>query len=81
MTGDDSNPFTQSEFDRDKAAKSVVVQMGVGAGLAAATILVPMIAIYLLYLVGTLLPPESKEAPDPTPGSFSTLQVEMPRYA
>ncbi|MEM6277613.1 MAG: RC-LH1 core complex protein PufX [Pseudomonadota bacterium] len=41
-----------------------------GAGYAAGLVLAVWAFIYVIYLVGLLLPAESKEAADPTPLGF-----------
>lgn len=58
---------------RSEQARSVFKDMLRGAILAAVVFFGPVLIIYLIYLVGTLLPPESKEADDPTPDSFSMV--------
>ena len=50
-------------------------QMLKGGFAAAAVVIGPGVFIYVLYLIGTLLPPESKEAADPTPDSFSSVLI------
>ncbi|MEM8822721.1 MAG: RC-LH1 core complex protein PufX [Pseudomonadota bacterium] len=50
--------------------RDIFKQMLIGAAAAAGTVIIPVVFIYGLYLAGTLLPPESKEAVDPTPDSF-----------
>ncbi|MEM1344930.1 MAG: RC-LH1 core complex protein PufX [Pseudomonadota bacterium] len=78
MSPRDKSPFDgDGQFNENDVVVDVTKQLMVGAGLAAALILVPAAFIYVLYLVGTLLPPESKEAADPTPGSFSYLEYQQ----
>ena len=45
-------------------------QMVAGSVFTAIALGVPIVFIVGLYFIGTLLPPESKEAVDPTPDSF-----------
>ncbi|MEM0990234.1 MAG: RC-LH1 core complex protein PufX [Pseudomonadota bacterium] len=71
MNANDDSPYGSGKIDKSTVFKDVGKQMCVGAGVAAAVILVPAALIYVTYLIGTLLPPESKEADDPTPDSFS----------
>ncbi len=59
------------DFSRPRIFAEIGGQMAVGAGVAGAVVIGTGVFIYVLYLIGTLLPPESKEAQDPTPGSFS----------
>lgn len=58
--------------DRTRLVYDVLGLMMKGAGYAAAVILAVWAVIYVIYLVGLLLPPESKEAVDPTPLGFNT---------
>ena len=64
--------FKSSEpaFDVANARNSIMTQMGKGFVLAMVTFLGPVLFIVAIYYVGLLLPPESKEAADPTPDSF-----------
>lgn len=73
MTTQQNNesPYQAENFDRQTVLRDIAKQMAVGAGVAAAVIIGPALFIYFFYLIGTLLPPESKEADDPTPDSFS----------
>ena len=75
MSEDHDNPFKTDGSDRDALFGQVAKKMLAGAGIGAAIILAPVIYVYALYLIGTLLPPESKEAADPTPDSFSALEA------
>jgi hypothetical protein len=50
-------------------------RMFVGAAIGGVVFFGPVIFIVLLYYFSLLLPPESKEAEDPTPDSFS-YQIE-----
>ncbi|MEM9269287.1 MAG: RC-LH1 core complex protein PufX [Pseudomonadota bacterium] len=52
---------------------SIAREMGKGALLAAIAITAPIIFILAIKFVGSFLPPESKEAQDPTPDSFSMI--------
>ena len=74
MSSDKENILAMSETQR--LHYDVLGLMMKGAGYAAAFVLVVWAFIYVIYLVGLLLPAESKEAADPTPLSFylETLQ-------
>ena len=48
-----------------------------GAAYAALVVIAIWAFIYVIYLVGLLLPPESKEAQDPTPLSFLMEAVQV----
>ncbi|MEM1387306.1 MAG: RC-LH1 core complex protein PufX [Pseudomonadota bacterium] len=65
--------FERGEGSQSDLLKNVSKQMAVGALFASLVIVGPILFIYVTYLVGTLLPPESKEAADPTPDSFSSV--------
>ncbi|MEM1313249.1 MAG: RC-LH1 core complex protein PufX [Pseudomonadota bacterium] len=80
MNPNSDGPFDDETFDIDDVSADVATQFLKGGALAAAIVAGPIIAIYLIYLVGLLLPPESKQAPDPTPDSFSQLQVERSHH-
>lgn len=71
-------PETQDfEFgNKVKLRNAIGWQMTKGAAVATAVFFGPVLAIYLIYLVGTFLPPESKEAVDPTPDSFSSVLID-----
>ncbi|MEM9550578.1 MAG: RC-LH1 core complex protein PufX [Pseudomonadota bacterium] len=47
-----------------------------GVIVAAGIVVVPVGFILGLYLLGTFLPPESREAQDPTPDSFASTADE-----
>ncbi|MEM1004617.1 MAG: RC-LH1 core complex protein PufX [Pseudomonadota bacterium] len=69
---------SQSQDDLSKERRAlragrILGDMARGAFLAGVVLLGPVVLIYLIYLVGTFLPPESKEADDPTPNSFPML--------
>ena len=68
MSSDKENILSMSETQRLRY--DVLGLMMKGAGYAAAFVLFIWAVIYVIYLVGLLLPPESKEAADPTPLSF-----------
>ncbi|MEM6385373.1 MAG: RC-LH1 core complex protein PufX [Pseudomonadota bacterium] len=70
---------TETVFEsgsRDAYRKEIGQQMVRGAAVAAAVVFGPILFIYAIYLIGLLLPPESKEADDPTPDSFSQVVIE-----
>ena len=77
MNAQNDGPNGDGEIDRDNLFLDVTKQMLVGAGVAAAVVVIPGVFIFGLYLIGELLPPESKEAVDPTPDSFSSYQIEV----
>ncbi|MCH2163740.1 MAG: RC-LH1 core complex protein PufX [Marinovum sp.] len=56
-----------------EATKEVLWQMVKGMLATAALFVGIGLFLYGIYLVSLLLPPESKEADDPTPDSFSVL--------
>lgn len=64
---DNNSPF--EEYSRETMSREVRNQMLKGAAFAAAVVIVPIAFIYAIYLVSLLLPPESKEAFDPSYGS------------
>jgi len=80
MNSKPDGPFDGETFDIEAATTDVAKQFLKGGALAAAVFVGPIVAIYLIYLVGLLLPPESKQAPDPTPDSFSQLQMDEIRH-
>ncbi|MBD0864182.1 MAG: RC-LH1 core complex protein PufX [Rhodobacteraceae bacterium] len=70
------------DMSRSRILAEISGQMAVGAGIAGMLVGGAGVFIYLLFLVGTLLPPESKEAQDPTPGSFSSYVIhEVTRHS
>ncbi|MEO0485381.1 MAG: RC-LH1 core complex protein PufX [Pseudomonadota bacterium] len=52
-----------------------------GAAYAALLVVAVWAFVYVIYLVGLLLPPESKEAVDPTPLSFWLDAVQALPFA
>ncbi|MEL6607323.1 MAG: RC-LH1 core complex protein PufX [Pseudomonadota bacterium] len=52
-----------------------------GAGYAALFVIGVWLFVYVIHLVGKLLPPESKEASDPTPLSFWLDAVQSLPFA
>ena len=79
----DSNTPFEGDFSKANLSREVRNQFLKGAALAAAVVLIPGAFIYGLYLVSRFLPPESKEAFDPSygavieapmPGAVETLQ-------
>lgn len=67
---DQNKPF-DGDFSRQRILSETVGHMIAGAGIGGAAIVGFGVFVYVLYLIGTLLPAESKEAVDPTPDSFS----------
>lgn len=70
------NPIPPQVSDDELTLEVSALRMLQGATIASVCFFGPIVAIYLLYLVGTLLPAESRERPDPTPDSFSYLENE-----
>jgi len=68
------------QIKSEHSPERICWEMSKGAGIAAAVFFGPVLAIYLLYLLGTLLPEESREAPDPTPDSFSMTEIAYRAY-
>lgn len=70
---------TEPAFDVSEARKTITNQMFKGFVIAMVTFFGPVIFIVALYYIGLLLPPESKEAADPTPDSFPiVMEAEEP---
>jgi hypothetical protein len=67
---DDSKKLDLDIPDFVKRQLEVAYLMGKGAAIGAAIFFGIGIFIWLLVLLGSVLPPESKEAADPTPWSF-----------
>ena len=63
-------PYDSGEATETNLFWDIFKQMIIGAGIAGGVVVGAGVFIYVLYLIGTLLPPESKEAADPTPDSF-----------
>ncbi len=59
--------------DKSRLSADIGMLMFKGAGYAALGVLAIVLAIWLLVGIGSLLPPESKEAPDPTPTSAALI--------
>ena len=57
-------------WDKQMSLAQIFGQMVAGSIFTAIALGVPIVFIVGLYFIGTLLPPESKEAVDPTPDSF-----------
>lgn len=72
--------FKSSEppFDVSEARRTITTQMFKGFVIAMVTFFGPVVFIVGLYFVGELLPPESKEAADPTPDSFPIVMEAAP---
>ncbi|MEM8801678.1 MAG: RC-LH1 core complex protein PufX [Pseudomonadota bacterium] len=68
MTETNNDAFASG--NRSEIRKAVWYQLLRGAVVGGTVAFGPIIFIYVIYLVGLLLPPESKEADDPTPDSF-----------
>jgi hypothetical protein len=63
-------------FDMADASGTIFRQLGKGLLIASVVFFGPVLFIWVLSLIGDLLPPESKEAADPTPDSFPII-MEM----
>ncbi|MEM8580467.1 MAG: RC-LH1 core complex protein PufX [Pseudomonadota bacterium] len=70
MATNENHPITHQDTTPQLIRFEIVKQMLKGSGVAAGVLLLPAAFIFCVHLVGTLLPPESKEAVDPTPDSF-----------
>ena len=69
---DQSKDFLDGDMSKSRIFKEITTQMAIGGGVAAAVVVGAGVLIWILYLIGTLLPEESKEADDPTPDSLSS---------
>lgn len=74
MENENESVFANGE--REEVRREIGLQMLRGAVIAALVVFGPILFVYSIYLLGLLLPPESKEADDPTPDSFSWITVE-----
>ncbi len=63
-----NNPMFEGNPSRKELRSAVTGQMAKGFGAAMFVVVGIGVAIWVMYLLGTLLPPESKEAPDPSYG-------------
>ena len=57
-------------WDKQMSMAQVFGQMVAGSFFAVLAIGIPIVYVSFFYIVGTFLPIESKQADDPTPGSF-----------
>ena len=57
-------------WDKQMSMAQVFGQMVAGSFVAVLVIGIPIVYVSFFYFVGTFLPMESKQADDPTPGSF-----------
>ena len=57
-------------WDKQMSMAQVFGQMIAGSFVAVLVIGIPIVYVSFFYIVGTFLPIESKQADDPTPGSF-----------
>ena len=57
-------------WDKQMSMAQVFGQMVAGSFVAVAVIGIPIVYILFFYFIGTFLTIESKQAEDPTPGSF-----------
>ncbi|MEM1162308.1 MAG: RC-LH1 core complex protein PufX [Pseudomonadota bacterium] len=76
MTQSKDHPFLDGGVDKSKLWSFTLRKLAVGAGVGAIVVFGPLLFIYALYLVGTLLPEESKQAQDPSQGEFSSLEQD-----
>ena len=67
---DDSKNYDLQIPDFTRRQLEVAWLMGKGAAIGAAIFVGIGVFIWLLILLGSVLPPESKEAADPTPWSY-----------
>lgn len=67
---DDANKYDLQLSDFTKRQLEVAWLMGKGAMIGAAIFFGIGIFLWVLTLIGSILPPESKEASDPTPWSY-----------
>ncbi|MEM9060340.1 MAG: RC-LH1 core complex protein PufX [Pseudomonadota bacterium] len=74
MTNQDEGTNQMITKEPTMLSMIIVGQMAKGAAVAAFVVFGPVVFIYALYFLGTFLPPESKEADDPTPDSFSAYE-------
>ncbi len=68
-----SSNRSQYPFDNSSAGVNLAGQMIKGSVLAGLVFFGPVVFILVLKFIGTFLPPESKEAVDPSPDSFSYI--------
>lgn len=73
MNRDNGNPFDAEVSNSLKLTSFIFRKMLVGAGVGAVVVFGPVLFIYFLVWVGSFLPPESKEADDPSQGEFSMV--------
>ncbi len=66
---------------RTKLRANITWLMLKGAGYAALFVAVIWIGIAVLAAVGTLLPSESRDQPDPTPSSWLFAPADMATFA
>lgn len=57
-------------WDKQMSMAQVFGQMVAGSFVAVLVVGIPIAYILFFYIIGTFLPIESKQADDPTPGSF-----------
>ena len=57
-------------WDKQMSMAQVFGQMVAGSFVAVLAIGIPIAYVSFFYVIGTFLPIESKQADDPTPGSF-----------
>ena len=60
-------------WDKQMSLAQVFGQMVAGSFFAVLALGIPIVFILFFYFIGTFLPIESKQAEDPTPGSFAQL--------
>ncbi|MEQ3726637.1 MAG: RC-LH1 core complex protein PufX [Tateyamaria sp.] len=77
--------MTKHVFDKDDTTVEerrkfllfdVAGQMARGVLAASTVFFGPLAFVYAVYLLGTLLPDDSKEAQDPTPDSFISVSED-----
>ena len=62
-----------TRLEPKQATLEILWQMLTGAAATAGVLLAAGLFMYAIYLISLILPPESKEADDPTPDSFSMV--------
>ncbi len=80
MSSNNNYKSSEPPFDLEDAHGTIFRQMGKGLLIASAVFFGPVIFIVFLAWVGSFLPPESKEAADPSPDSFPII-MEMEEAA
>lgn len=72
----DNNDFLRTSSGDFRLRADVLALMLKGAGYAAIFCVAVGFFIWITYAIGLLLPPESKEADDPTPFSYQVIDTQ-----